>query len=72
MDARQTDLARQAFIAEKERIDAALARLVKASQAHFGMRLDNVHWGHVGSIKGIADDLKALCDKVLREGEYSV
>lgn len=42
--------ATDAFVARKASFDALLARLTAASDEHFGVGPDDVHWGHVGSL----------------------
>lgn len=46
-----------AFIARKSEIDALLARIQAASDAHIGASPDDVDWGHVGTMAQAAEML---------------
>jgi len=49
-----------AYVAAKIRIDAALDQLRAASEDHFGVTVEAVHWGHVGDLNAIAATLEQL------------
>ena len=58
-----------AFLARKAEIDALLDRLRAASDEHFGVHPDAVHWGHVGDLGRHAELLRRTCEAVFREGD---
>ena len=60
----------ESFVSNKNDIDAMLARLAARSAEHFNVNPDDVTWGDVGSIRGVAYDLQAICDQTFNEGEF--
>ena len=52
-------------------IKESLAKLQAASDEHFYADADNIHWGHVGTLASIDNDIKSICDRVFHEGEYA-
>lgn len=56
------DKALSAFMARKMRIDELLERIQEASYDHFGVCPDEIHWGHVGALGDISEDLESVCD----------
>lgn len=44
------DKALAAFIERKNEIDAALAKLMEASENHFDAGPDEINWAHVGDL----------------------
>ncbi len=61
----------ETFVTKRSEIDNMLARLVEVNDNHYEMNPDELHWGHVGDITGIAEDLKQITDSVFKEGEYA-
>lgn len=51
-----------AFIARKNEIDALLARIAAASENHFEVSPDAVHWGNTGSLDHAASKLRDIAD----------
>jgi hypothetical protein len=60
-----------AFIAKKAEIDAMLARLSDLSDDHFNVTLDEVNWGHVGTLQSYVDLLCRVSDAAFKEGEHA-
>ncbi|OHC75230.1 MAG: hypothetical protein A3G18_09675 [Rhodospirillales bacterium RIFCSPLOWO2_12_FULL_58_28] len=60
-----------AFIARKDEIDAMLARLAALSDDHFNQCVDDIHWGHVGTLAHYAELLKRITDAAFMEGEHA-
>jgi len=60
-----------AFIAAKAEIDVMLERLKALSDDHFETRPDEIHWGHVGTLKHYADLLRQITDSAFKEGEHA-
>ena len=50
-----------AFVAATAEIDAMLNLLQRLSEDHFGVDPDAVHWGHVGSLHHVAEQLRDVC-----------
>jgi len=50
------------FVAHKNRIDALLAVVQRASNEHFGVSPDDVNWGHVGEAGRIATLLERVAE----------
>lgn len=50
------------FIDRKFEIDRLLARLVAASEDHFGRHPDAVNWGDAGSLGYVLDKLKEAAE----------
>ena len=67
----ETPAALDAFIARKAKIDTMLERLTALSGEHFGYSLDNIDWGHVGTLAHYADLLKRITDAAFKEGEHA-
>ena len=63
------DKALDAFIAAKAEIDTMLERLKALSDDHFETHPDQIHWGHVGTLKHYAGLLRQITDTALKEGE---
>ena len=68
---RSPDTALAAFIARKREIDAMLQRLTALSADDFGVDLDDVNWGHVGTLGHHAKLLRQVSDSAFLEGEYA-
>lgn len=66
-----TAVALDAFLSEKVRIDAALARLTALSDEHFNLEPDEIHWGHVGTLRRYREQLENVCASAFGEGEYA-
>ena len=64
------DKALDAFIAAKAEIDTMLARLMALSDDHFETHPDEIHWGHVGTLKHYAGLLRQITDSAFKEGEH--
>ena len=60
-----------AFIAAKAEIDVMLKRLKVLSDDHFETHPDEIHWGHVGTLKHYADLLRQISDSAFKEGEHA-
>jgi hypothetical protein len=60
-----------AFISRKAEIDQMLARLQALSNDHFGWSLDEIHWGHVGTLGHYAELLKRITDSAFNEGDHA-
>ena len=60
-----------AFIAAKAEIDAMLDRLKNLSDDHFGYALDDINWGHVGTLGHYAELLNRITDAAFKEGEHA-
>ncbi len=60
-----------AFIAAKAEIDMMLERLQALSDDHFETHPDEIHWGHVGTLKHYAAVLRRITDSACKEGEHA-
>ena len=60
-----------AFVAAKLEIDGMLARLVGLSADHFETSLDEINWGHVGTLNHYASLLRQITDSAFKEGEHA-
>jgi len=60
-----------AFVARKAEIDAALDRIRAASDDHFFVSSEDVHWGHVTALADHAALLKRITDAIFAEGEHA-
>ena len=60
-----------AFIEKKAEIDTMLARLQALSADHFNTHPDEIHWGHVGTLKHYAGLLRQITDSAFKEGEHA-
>ena len=65
------DKALDAFIAAKAEIDTMLERLKALSDDHFETHPDEIHWGHVGTLKHYAALLRQMTDSAFKEGEHA-
>lgn len=65
------DNALDAFIAAKAEIDTMLERLKALSDDHFETRPDEIHWGHVGTLKHYSGLLRQITDSAFKEGEHA-
>ena len=65
------DKALDAFIAAKAEIDTMLGRLKSLSDDHFETHPDEIHWGHVGTLKHYAGLLRQITDSAFKEGEHA-
>ncbi|MCU9849364.1 hypothetical protein OEZ60_15285 [Defluviimonas sp. WL0024] len=63
------DKALDAFISAKAEIDVMLQRLKALSDNHFETHPDEIHWGHVGTLKHYAGLLRQITDSAFKEGE---
>ena len=68
---RDNTAALDAFLANKAEIETMLARLQALSADHFEASPDEVHWGHVGTLKFYAEHLKRITDAAFKEGEHA-
>lgn len=57
---RNQEQALAAFMASKLEIDRLLERLQALSEDHFHAEPDSVHWGHVGSLAHVRDQLREV------------
>ena len=73
MTRRATDntKALDAFLAAKIEFDAMLERLAALSADHFATHPDEIHWGHVGTLKHYAGLLRQITDSAFKEGEHA-
>ena len=69
--AAQNNQALDAFIAAKAEIDVILERLKDLSDDHFETHPDEIHWGHVGTLKHYAGLLRQITDSAFKEGEHA-
>lgn len=69
--AQPNDKALDAFIAAKAEIDMMLDRLTALSEDHFETHPDEIHWGHVGTLKHYAGLLRQITDSAFKEGEHA-
>lgn len=67
----QNDKALDAFIAAKAEIDTMLERLKALSDDHFETHPDEIHWGHVGTLKHYTGLLRQIIDSAFKEGEHA-
>lgn len=65
------DEALDVFIVRKGEINAMLRRLTELSADHFGVKPDDVDWGHVGTLARYAQLLHQPSDSAFQEGEYA-
>ena len=65
------DSALAVFLAAKAEIDAMLAWLQALSDDHFETHPDEIHWGHVGTLKHYAGLLRQITDSAFKEGEHA-
>ena len=74
MTRRATDntKALDAFLAAKFEIDAMLARLAALSADHFEISLDEIHWGHVGTLNHYRAKLREITNSAFKEGEHAI
>ncbi len=68
---RNNDKAMAAFIARKAEIDDMLTRLQTLSEEHFNADPEDLHWGHVGDLAGMATKLREITDSAFGEGEHA-
>ena len=71
MNRRDTIKPLDAFLARKAEIDTMLKRLQALSDEHFNVSLDEVHWGHVGTLAHYAELLERITDSAFKEGEHA-
>lgn len=67
----RSNKALDAFIAARAEIDTMLERLKALSDDHFETHPDEIHWGHVGTLKHYAGLLRQITDSAFREGEHA-
>ncbi len=60
-----------AFLTAKAEIDVMLERLKALSDDHFETHPDEIHLGHVGTLKHYADLLRQITDSAFKEGEHA-
>ena len=65
------DKALSAFLAAKAEIDTMLERLKALSDDHFETHPNEIHWGHVGTLKHYAGLLRQITDSAFKEGEHA-
>ena len=68
---RNQEVALAAFIERKAEIDTMLERLKALSDDHFETHPDEIHWGHVGTLKHYAGLLRQISDSAFKEGEHA-
>lgn len=68
---KQKEDALNAYIGKVSNIQEMIQRLTKAADDHFDTHPDDIHWGHVGNVSGIEEQLKRICDQVFKEGEHA-
>ena len=51
--------------------EAMLERLKALSDDHFETHPDEIHWGHVGTLKHYAGLLRQITDSAFKEGEHA-
>jgi hypothetical protein len=61
-----------AFVQRKAHIDTMLARMQALSDDHFGLRPDEVTWGHVALLDDYAELLKRITERAFKEGGYAI
>lgn len=61
----------ESYVAKVSHIDAMLKRLQTACDDHFYNNPDDIHWGHVGDVSAIEEQLQRLSDMVFKEGEHA-
>jgi len=73
MTRRATDNSKalDAFIAAKAEIDTMLERLKALSDDDFETHPDEIHWGHVGTLRHYAGLLRQITDSAFKEGEHA-
>ena len=73
MTRRATDNSKalDAFLAAKFEIDTMLERLAALSADHFETSLDEINWGHVGTLNHYASLLRQITDSAFKEGEHA-
>jgi hypothetical protein len=59
------------FLALKDEFDGLLADLARASEDHFGVDPDALHWGHIGDLAHRVEALRDVADAYYRRGEYA-
>ena len=69
--AQSNDKALDAFISAKAEIDVMLERLKALSDDHFETQPDEIHWGHVGTLKHYAGLLRQITDSAFKVGEHA-
>lgn len=69
--AQPNDKALDAFIAAMAEIDVMLERLKTLSDDHFETHPDEIHWGHVGTLRHYAGLLRQITDSTFKEGEHA-
>lgn len=63
--------AQQRYQMRMESIRCSLKRLQGACEQRFGVPAEKAGWGEVGDVYEIDKQLKHLCDRIFKEGEYS-
>ncbi len=61
----------ETFIAGRHEFDGSLERLRDECCVHFHVDLQQVDWGHVGTLYMRLASLRTLCDHVFQEGEHA-
>ncbi len=70
-NSKETRTVLEAFVGRKAEIDTMLDRLKSLSDEHFGYSLDDINWGHVGTLAHYAELLKRITDSAFSEGEHA-
>jgi hypothetical protein len=60
-----------AFMTAKFQIDAMLVRLKALNDDHFETHLDEINWGHVGTLNHYARMLRQITDAAFKEDEHA-
>lgn len=53
-----------AFLDNLTAVDALIAMLHEHAENHFGVHPDVVHWGHVGDVCMVRDQLQRIVDQL--------
>ena len=69
--AKSQEQALAAFVFRKAEIDEMLTRLQALSDDHFNYSLDEINWGHVGTLGYYTELLKRVTDSASNEGEHA-
>lgn len=60
-----------AFKTHKTNILAQLATIQKYIKANANYDINSIHWGHVGDMAHVEDQLKDIVDRINGTGEYA-
>jgi hypothetical protein len=68
--ARNREESLAAFLAKTAEFDVLLAELTQASEVHFGVDPETVHWGKAAWRSDATAKLQDIADPYFRRGEY--